>query len=327
MRWLALGLGLLSPGPALADAAADAAAAYDRGRGLSVVIGGRRLDADRARLGCAGCHGADGRGGREGGAASAPSILWSDLSAPTGLRPAYDEAAFLRALTQGADPAGRDLQMPRFAAPPALLAGLRGHLAGLEARQRAGIEGLRIAVRLPRDPGRRAAALAAIKAFNDEGGSWGRRVAPAEGNGAWFLDLDAALDGLFPRLLAAESRAAERALSRDPGLARMPGPGPGGALLLRNAQGTLFTGPAPEAVVWARRQGLPLDAARALALTGLILAELREAGPAVTRDALGDRLRDLDPAPAVTQELIPDSPADPRPRHPPAANASGDGRP
>lgn len=308
LRLMLACLGLLAPG---GGALADAADAYGTGKGLSVVIGGRQLDAARARLGCAGCHGADGRGGREGGAASAPPILWSDLSAPTPLRPAYDEASFLRALTEGVDPAGRSLQMPRFAASPALLAGLRGHLAALDSEQRSGIDGLRIAVRLPRDPGHRVAVLAAVGAFNDDGGSWGRLVTPMEPDGPWFLDLEGAVTTHLSRLLAAERQAADQALSQDPDLAQVPQPDPHGALLLRGAQGTWFIGPPPEAVVWARRQGLTLDAARVFALTGLILAELRAAGPDVTRSAMDQGLRDLDLGPAVVREFIPADQPDP----------------
>lgn len=300
LRLLVCCLGLLAPGPVLGDAAE----AYATGRGLLVVIGGRSLDADRARLGCAGCHGADGRGGREGGAASAPPILWSDLSAPTRLRPAYDEAAFLRALTQGLDPAGRALQMPRFAAPPALLSGLRAHLAALQSEQRLGIARLRIAVRLPNDPDRRAAVLAAMADFNAEGGSWGHLVTAAQPDGPWFLDLDAALDALLARLRRAEDQAADRALAEDPRLKRLPRPDPRAALLLADGQDTWFIGPPPGSVVWARRQGLSLDAARVHALTGLILSGLRAAGPAVTRSAMGELLRDLDPGPAVVRESV-----------------------
>lgn len=312
-------LGLLWSGPTQADPAR----AYDTGAGLAVVVGGRHLDADGARLGCGGCHGDDGRGGREGGAASAPSILWSDLSVPTLRRPAYDEAAFLRALTEGVDPAGRRLQMPRFVAPPALLAGLRDHLTTLETRQRSGIDGLRIAVGLPRDPDHRAAVLAAIGAFNDDGGSWGRLIVPADPDRPWLLDLGAALDVLLPRLLDAERQSVARALSDDPDLKAIPPRDAGGALLLQDGPDLRFIGPPPKAVVWARRQGLSLDAARVFALTELVLEEMRAAGPAITRSDLERRLRDLDPRRAIASETIAGDRIDPQGQ---GGNQPGPGR-
>lgn len=123
--------------------------------------------------------------------------------------------------------------------------------------------------------------------------------------GSWFLDLDAVLDDLLPRLRKAEQHAPDRAMAADPGPAPMPRTGAHPAPLLRNAQGAWFIGPPPEAVVWARRQGRTLEAARFLTLTGMILSALRDAGPDTTRTAMRQRLRDPDLAPGVFRQAIP----------------------
>ena len=67
------------------------------------------------RLACVNCHGTDGHGGRVRLMMSifdVPNITWPVLSKAGDDRPAYDEQAFKRAVTQGIDPSGSELESP-----------------------------------------------------------------------------------------------------------------------------------------------------------------------------------------------------------------------
>ncbi len=178
----------LPPTPLAAEPLGQAV--YDRGEGTMPIVGDRPRPARAGRMTCAGCHAKDASGGREGGADRAPPITWAALTEATPSRPAYDEAALAMALTEGRDPAGRMLRMPRFAFAPQALPALIAHLRALDATERIGLTPRSIALRLPKDPALRQDAEAAIAAFNAEGGSYGRRIILAE---PAFLDLGAEL--------------------------------------------------------------------------------------------------------------------------------------
>ncbi len=142
---------------------------------------------------CANCHGADGRGRPEGGVRPT-DITWRRLTAPYGQRlasgrthPAYDEAAFARAVTQGIDPAGTrlDQSMPRFVMSMRDVADLTAYMKRLEEDRDPGLLGdvLRIGTLLPQDG--HLAELGATVAgvlrgvfdgLNEQGGIHGRRI-------------------------------------------------------------------------------------------------------------------------------------------------------
>lgn len=67
------------------------------------------------RLACVNCHGTDGHGGRVRlmmSSIDVPNITWPVLTTASDARPAYDEQAFKRAVTQGTDPSGSELESP-----------------------------------------------------------------------------------------------------------------------------------------------------------------------------------------------------------------------
>jgi len=106
---------------------------------------------------CAGCHGADARGGTEGGVA-VPAIDGATLSRPRVIepaRPAYAAEGFVRAVTMGTDPAGRQLALPmaRFAFSKAEFAALEAYLAlvGTDADPEPGVapDEIRVGTVLP----------------------------------------------------------------------------------------------------------------------------------------------------------------------------------
>ncbi|MFT4012705.1 MAG: hypothetical protein QM682_04715 [Paracoccus sp. (in: a-proteobacteria)] len=308
IRWLALALVLAAAGQARAQ---DGASVYQRGAGLSARLGSAQGAALPAgRLTCAGCHGPDGRGGAEGGAQPAPGIGWARLSAPGPDRPAYDRAGFLRLLEQGITPSGRVIsgRMPRFSAPAPVIDALIGHLAALDGQEGLGLGADSIAVTLPAHPPARAAALAAIAAFNAEGGAYGRRIVPAA---PAFLDLEAVLSELLPRLRAAEEARLQALLREDPGLRRMSG-GPADrvagtldeigpelpALAARHVQ-PVVVGPGPEAMDWAVRDHATGEAAHAYAAIRAALELLRQQGRQPGRTRFGEELRRLDAAALV----------------------------
>ena len=101
---------------------------YTTGRGAAgrllyfrlLTAGERALPA--SRIVCANCHGADGKGGREGNIVMA-DITYGTLSRPLPASPpwnkaraAYTDALLARAITQGVDSSGQQLDssMPRW---------------------------------------------------------------------------------------------------------------------------------------------------------------------------------------------------------------------
>ncbi|CAM3226626.1 hypothetical protein SAMN04488021_12817 [Paracoccus aminovorans] len=299
--------------PALAQ---DGAVIYRHGAGLEARLG--RADGPRlppGRLTCAGCHGADGQGGAEGGTLPAPPVAWSHLAAPAPDRPGYDEAAFIRLLREGITPSGRAIstRMPRFAGTPEAFAALLDHLRALDQAERQGLGPTAVAVALPRDPDARDAALAAMAAFNAEGGAFGRRAAPGE---PAFLDLDRVAAALVPRLAAAERARLDRLLRDEPGLRPLtpdaPPPGPlrvAGtldqigprlpALLARPGVEAVAVGPSAEAMLWALREKRDVAAAHAYAAVRVALDMLRDEGRMPTRSGLARRLSAADLSDAV----------------------------
>lgn len=307
MKWLAVLI--LMAAPALAQ---DGAALFRGAGGLQARLG--RPDGPilpQGRFSCAGCHGADGRGGTEGGGQPAPPVDWTSLAAPTPLRPAYDDAAFARLLTQGITPSGRVIsaRMPRFGAAPGQIAALLAHLRTLDARERQGIGPDRIAVALPDDPGARAAALAAIAAFNAGGGAFGRQVIPAD---PAFLDLGTAIATLTPRLHQAEDARLQALLDADPGLRPFaetrPAPriagtvdqlGPYLPAILSQGTEVQAVGPLDAALAWAMRSGHDARAAHAYAATHAVLGLLRDQGRHPSRTRFDKAVTALDLSPMI----------------------------
>lgn len=299
---------LALPLPAAAQAP-DGAVVYGRGAGLQARLG--RADGPLlppGRVTCAGCHGADGLGGAEGGAQPAPPIGWATLAQGTDERPAYDAAGLARLLGAGVTPSGRQIsaRMPRFEAAPATVAALVAHLQALDAAQRQGLGPDSVALALPRDPGLRAAALAAIAAFNAEGGAWGRRAIVAE---PAFLDLDAAAATLLPRLAAAEHARLAQLLRDEPDLRPLPAAAPeplrvAGTLdqlgprlpdlLARPGAQAVVVGPASEPMLWALARHGGGAGAHGYAAIRAALDALRDAGRMPTRAGLARRIATAD---------------------------------
>ncbi|MDH5179976.1 MAG: ABC transporter substrate-binding protein [Gammaproteobacteria bacterium] len=89
---------------------------------LTAYVGRAAIAMPANSLPCVGCHGRDGKGRPEGGVKPS-NINWSELSKDYGGVSAggrkfgkYNEDSFLRAVTQGVDPAGNplDSSMPRY---------------------------------------------------------------------------------------------------------------------------------------------------------------------------------------------------------------------
>ena len=142
---------------------------------------------------CANCHGGDGRGRPEGGIRPT-DITWRRLSAGYGQRlasgrehPAYDEAAFARAVTAGIDPGGTHLDqaMPRFVMSMRDMAALTAYIKRLEHDRDPGLGPgtLRIGTLQP-ESGRLAGLGASVAGvlravfddINERGGIHGRRI-------------------------------------------------------------------------------------------------------------------------------------------------------
>ncbi|VDS09469.1 hypothetical protein PARHAE_02672 [Paracoccus haematequi] len=313
MRRLAV-LVLLLAMPAVAQdgVAQDGAALFNGGDGLQPRLGGADGPVlPQGQFSCAGCHGADGRGGTEGGAQTAPAIGWTSLATATPQRPAYDEPAFARLLTQGITPSGRTIsaRMPRFQGSDQAIAALSAHLRDLDAWERQGLGADTLTVALPADPAAREAALAAIAAFNRDGGSFGRRVMIGD---PAFLDLDATIATLLPRLHRAEDARVQRLLSDDSGLrpyqensqARrvadsMNRLGPHLPRLLSQGIEVQAVGPLPQAMGWALQSGRDARAAHAYAATLAALTLLRDLGRQPTRSRFEDMLERLDLDPMI----------------------------
>lgn len=300
--WLAAALVVLVG----AAGAQDGAEIYARGAGLTARLGsaeGALLPA--GRLTCAGCHGQDARGGSEGGLRPAPAIGWSILSQPAPDRPAYDAASFRRLLEQGVTPSGRVIsgRMPRFSGPDAVFQALRDHLAALDAAETLGLTPNGIAVALPASGSGRAAALAALAAFNAEGGAYGRLL--HEGSPA-FLDMDDIASTLAPRIRSAEAQRLAALLAQDDQLRpvsdrtalRVAGTldqiGPQLTALLARKVKPIVVGPSPEALRWALSEHHDADASHSYAAIRAGLECLRSQGRLPGRSKVHDALKSID---------------------------------
>src|ERR1051325_7500644 len=98
------------------------------------------IDVPASTLSCAGCHGARGEGKTEGGV-TAGNLTWANLTKPYGhTHPTgrkhgpFDEAAFVRAVSTGVDPAGNTMlaAMPHYQMAPDDLADLVAYLKRIE---------------------------------------------------------------------------------------------------------------------------------------------------------------------------------------------------
>ena len=121
---------------------------YTTGRGAAgrllyfrlLTAGDRPLPA--SGIVCANCHGADGKGGREGGIVMA-DITYATLARPLAASPPwnrtrapYTDALLARAITQGLDSSGQqlDASMPRWLLSASELADLLKYLKRLGKR-------------------------------------------------------------------------------------------------------------------------------------------------------------------------------------------------
>src|ERR1041385_3352907 len=105
------------------------------------------IDVPASTVTCAGCHGARGEGKTEGGV-TAGNLTWANLlkpyghTHPTGRKHGpFDEAAFVRALEEGTDPAGNTMlnAMPRFKMSEEDLADLIAYVKRIEDDRDPGI--------------------------------------------------------------------------------------------------------------------------------------------------------------------------------------------
>ncbi|MBS2029517.1 MAG: ABC transporter substrate-binding protein [Deltaproteobacteria bacterium] len=125
-----------------------------------VAVTGRQLS-------CATCHGQSGMGSIEGRKV-VPPIAAPFLSTARPLRsrarPPYTDAALIRAIERGVDPAGNTLDplMPRYQLPKADAEALVGYLRQLSAKPSEGVEGKTIHLATVITPGTRASERAAM---------------------------------------------------------------------------------------------------------------------------------------------------------------------
>jgi ABC-type branched-subunit amino acid transport system substrate-binding protein len=167
------------------------------GKEIEAVIG--EVDVPGSTVTCAGCHGERGEGKTEGGV-TAGNLTWANLTKPYGhTHPTgrkhgpFDEAAFVRAVVEGIDPAKNTMlaAMPRFKLSAGDAADLVAYLKRIEDDHDPGLgdASVRVGTLLP-NGGALAETGAAmrdvLRAYFDElnagGGVNGRRVElqPAE---------------------------------------------------------------------------------------------------------------------------------------------------
>ena len=151
------------------------------------------FDVPASTLTCGGCHGLRGEGKTEGGV-TAGNLTWSNMTKayghthPNGRKHGpFDEALFIRSLTQGVDPAGNELAkaMPRYQMSPQDIADLIAYLKRIETDRDPGLTEttIKVATILPKE-GALAEIGAAMKDVltayfanvNDKGGIYNRRI-------------------------------------------------------------------------------------------------------------------------------------------------------
>jgi ABC-type branched-subunit amino acid transport system substrate-binding protein len=144
-------------------------------------------------LPCLSCHGRDGEGRPEGGV-SPSEIAWDRLTKPYGVRheggrshPPYTESTLARAIADGIDPAGNELQiaMPRYKMSRGEMGDLIAFLKQLGHESEPGVEDGRLTLGMfVPDAGRyaeigetmRSVLSAQIERVNGEGGLYGRKL-------------------------------------------------------------------------------------------------------------------------------------------------------
>ena len=163
------------------------------GDAFSGRLGIARQPLPGTALRCGNCHGVDGLGRPEGGIRPG-NITWSELTKSYGhehdsgrRHPAFDEASLKRAITEGVDPSGNQLDgsMPRFNISGRDLKALLAYLKQLEFQHDPGVgsDTLRLGTLLP-GTGRFAELGQAVKGIlqahldgiNSSGGIYGRKL-------------------------------------------------------------------------------------------------------------------------------------------------------
>lgn len=160
------------------------------GEPLSALVGFGRMALSGQAVACGNCHGADGKG-RPESSVLPQDITWQELTKPYGHSRAtgrkygaFDERTFTRAVNEGLDPAGNELDwsMPRYALSRAEAEALIAYIKRLGGEQEPGIgeRSLRIGVLLPQQAGASEAMRAALAAYaqtvNRAGGIHQRRL-------------------------------------------------------------------------------------------------------------------------------------------------------
>jgi ABC-type branched-subunit amino acid transport system substrate-binding protein len=161
------------------------------GREFNATVG--ELEVPSSTVTCAGCHGARGEGKTEGGV-TAGDLTWINLTKPYGhTHPTgrkhgpFDEAAFVRAVTVGVDPAGNTMlsAMPRFKMSPEDVADLIAYVKRIEDDRDPGLSSasVKVGTLLPaRGPlaetgaSMRDVLVAYFDELNSKGGIYNRRV-------------------------------------------------------------------------------------------------------------------------------------------------------
>lgn len=122
------------------------------GREITAVMNG--IDVPASTLSCAGCHGVRGEGKTEAGV-TAGSLRWSHLMKPYGhthdngrKHGVFSEAAIIRAVTGGVDPAGNKLAvaMPAYRMPQREMADLIAYLMRIETDLDPGVSDTNIVI-------------------------------------------------------------------------------------------------------------------------------------------------------------------------------------
>jgi len=161
------------------------------GKEITATVG--ELDVPASTMPCAGCHGLRGEGKTEGGV-TAGNITWSNLlkpyghTHPTGRKHGpFGEASFIRAVANGQDPDGNELQsaMPRYKLSPEEMADLIAYLKRIEDDRDPGLTdtSVRVGTLMPSVGGLKetgAAMRDVLTAYfadvNNHGGVYNRKI-------------------------------------------------------------------------------------------------------------------------------------------------------
>ncbi|MFT3762307.1 MAG: ABC transporter substrate-binding protein [Pseudoxanthomonas sp.] len=158
-------------------------------RGERQTVAPARMQDVDVRFACQQCHGRNGRGGEESGV-TVPPVRWRDLHRPQAGLPGFgDEAAIVRAVTEGVGRDGRPLHslMPRYALDDGEIRALLAYLRVLDTAgdppPGVGADTLRVGSILPlsgalAETGRsiEAAMRQRVQRINEAGGIYGRRI-------------------------------------------------------------------------------------------------------------------------------------------------------